>query len=415
MNFSRALLALLCALGATACTRTPDFSRPLSPSAPVRSASFREGMNGALGASFTAGNRITTYHNGAEIFPALLAGIESARSTVNMEMFVFEHGTVPERFAEALAAKARQGVQVRVLLDAVGAKKSARYHDTMRDAGVQLELHHRIWSIDPRRINYRTHRKLLIVDGRIGFIGGVGIADHWDGQARGPDEWREMHYRVEGSVVAQLQGAFLENWVNARGELLQGPAFFPAPRHAGSSLASAFHASPRRERFAAELMFHLALASAQRSVRIVNPYFIPDPEMSEALCAAARRGVRVQIILPGEYMDQKGVQRASRKRWSRLLAAGVELYEYDPTMIHIKLLIVDEHFVSIGSSNLDPRSLRINDEANLNVLDDAFAREQTRYFFRDLSHSRRVPPDGVPPRLTELPVQVLQAPLESQL
>ena len=372
-------------------------------------------MNGALGASFTGGNRIVTYNNGAEIFPAMLAGIASAKSTVNMEMFVFEHGEVPGRFARALAAKAREGVQVRVLLDAMGAMKSAPYHDDMRAAGVMLELHHRIWWVDPRRYNYRTHRKLLIVDGRVGFIGGVGIADHWDGRAGGPDEWREMHYRVEGPVVAQLQGAFLENWVKARGELLQGPAHFPAPSNAGSALAAAFHGSPRRERFAAELMFHLAIASAQRTVRIINPYFIPDEELCEALCAAAQRGVKVQIIVPGEHMDQKAVQRASRKRWPRLLAAGVELYEYQPTMIHTKLIVVDDHFASVGSTNLDPRSLRINDEANLNVLDDAFAREQTRHFMRDLARSRRVPADAPSVGLIETPAQILQTPLESQL
>ncbi len=373
-------------------------------------------MGAVVGGTFVTGNRITTLNNGNEIFPAMLAAIESARATINMEMFVFEKGDIPQRFADALAARARAGVEVRVLLDAVGAGKSRQYHADLRAAGVLLELHHRVWWPDLRRYNHRTHRKLLIVDGRVGFIGGVGVADHWDGAAASPEEWREIHYRVEGPVVTQLQGAFQDNWVQAHdGEILQGPAHFPAPAMAGTAAAGVFYSSPRRQRYGSELMYHLALASAQKTIRITNPYFLPDRELTDALCAAVQRGVKVQILLPGEHMDQKAVRRASRKRWPALLAAGVEIYEYEPTMIHTKLFIVDDYFVSLGSTNLDPRSLRINDEANLNVLDRTFAREQATLFAKDLLRAKRVSSESDGSRIVDLPAQVLQTPLESQL
>ncbi len=372
-------------------------------------------MGAVVGGSFVNGNRLTTLNNGNEIFPAMLAAIESARATINMEMFVFEKGVIPQRFADALAARARAGVQVRVLLDAVGAAKSRRYHADLQAAGVLLELHHRVWWPDPRRYNHRTHRKLLIVDGRMGFIGGVGIADHWNGAAASPEEWREIHYRVEGPVVTQLQGAFQDNWVQAHGEIVQGPAHFPTQAAAGTVAASVFYSSPRRQRYGSELMYHLALASAQRTIRITNPYFLPGRELTDAFCAAAQRGVKVQILLPGEHIDQKAVRRGSRKRWPALLAAGIEINEYAPTMIHTKLLIVDDYFVSLGSTNLDPRSLRLNDEANMNVLDRTFARQQAAIFAKDLQRSQPVFGEPGTGRILELPAQTLQTPLESQL
>jgi cardiolipin synthase len=397
------------------CSNSPEFTRPLPPVASVHSPAFREGTGAAVGGSFVNGNRITTLNNGNEIFPAMLAAISSARTTVNMEMFVFEKGLIPQRFADALADRARAGVQVRVLLDAVGAAKSRGYHADLRAAGVVLELHHRVWWPDLRRYNHRTHRKLLIVDGRVGFIGGVGIADHWAGAAGSPEEWRDIHYRVEGPVVAQLQGAFQDNWVQAHGEILQGPAHFPASATAGTTAASVFYSSPRRQRYGSELMYHLALASAEKSIRITNPYFLPRRELSDALCAAARRGVKVQILLPGEYIDQKAVRRGSRKRWPTLLAAGIEIYEYQPTMIHTKLLVIDDYFVSLGSTNLDPRSLRLNDEANMNVLDRTFARQQANIFANDLLRAKRISGKSDAGRVAELPAQSLQTPIESQL
>lgn len=407
------LLALSLALLAS-CAR-PDFSRPLPAKAAVRSAEFRAGLGAALTNPFIEGNRFTTLSNGDEIFPAMLRSIRSARQTVNMEMFVFEKGDVPEQFATALADKAREGVEVRLLLDAVGAGKSRRYHDELRNAGVALEIYHSVWWHDFRRYNHRTHRKLLIVDGKVAFTGGVGLADHWKGDARGPEEWRELHYRVEGPIVAQLQGAFMDNWGHTRNEILQGSAHFPPLTAQGPASAQVMVSAPRRQRYNAELCYHLAIASARQSIRIINPYFLPDRTLVEALSAAAQRGVAVQIIMPGEHIDQKAVRRGSRKRWPALLRAGVALYEYEPTMIHTKLLIVDDYFVSVGSTNLDPRSLRINDEANLNVLDAAFAREQVRHFDRDLQQATAVKNEFDLNRVKDVPFETLQTPVESQL
>ena len=322
------LVALVCNIAG--CSSQPRFRRPLPPVVGAHEPGFQQGINAMLGGGIVPGNRIETFNNGDEIFAAMLAAIRGAQRTINFETFVYYHGDIPDQFADALIERAQAGVEVRVLLDAVGAAKSRRYHARLREAGVQLALFHPVWWIDVRRYNHRTHRKLLIVDGRVGFIGGVGIGDDWKGNASSPEQWRDVHYRVRGPVVAQLQGGFAENWIEAEGEVLQGPAHYPALKPAGSVSASVFLSAPRSQRFEVELMYHLAIAGARRSIRIINPYFIPDRQMTEAFVAAARRGVRVQIIMPGEHIDQKAVRRASRKRWPELLAAGVELYEYRP-------------------------------------------------------------------------------------
>jgi cardiolipin synthase len=416
LRSSVAGIGLALSLGFAGCSSRGGLERPLVSGSTVHSSGFENSLGSLLGGTLVPGNRITTLRDGDEIFPAMLAGIGSARRTITFESFVFYHGDVPAQFAAALAERARAGVKVKVILDANGAKKSRRYHRDLRDAGVDLVIYHRALWPDIRRYNHRTHRKLLVIDGTVGFIGGVGIADEWKGRASKPDEWRDLHYRVEGPVVAQLQGAFNDNWFKSRKEILHGPEYFPPLRSAGSARAGVFFSSPRHGRHTVDLMYHLALSAARESVMIENAYFLPDDALVDALCATAHRGVKVRVIMPGEHIDQKAVRRASRKRWPKLLAAGVELYEFKPTMIHSKLLIVDGRFVSVGSSNFDPRSLAINDEANLNVLDPAFAREQTGLFLRDLRLSEPVKGRGSKPAdVAELPVQAAQAPVESQL
>lgn len=370
-------------------------------------------MSSLVGSSWTTGNSIRTLNNGDQIFPSMLAAIRAARHTVNFETFVFETGKIPDAFAQALEERARAGVKVRVILDGVGAAKSAPYHRALREAGVDLVIYHSPWALDPRRHNHRTHRKLLIVDGRVGFIGGVGIADYWGGHASNPTEWHDLHFRVEGPVVAQLQTIFQDNWLNSRHEPFLAVEDFPALSPAGSITASAFGSSPLRGRSSLELMDHLAIASSQKSLLIENAYFLPDRTLVDELCQAARRGVHVYLLLPGRHMDQKMVQRHSRKTWRSLLQAGVHLYEYDPTMVHTKLLIADGLFVSVGSGNLDSRSLRINDEANLNVFDASFAAAQTRIFRDDLSRSHPVTLQGT--EIIEFPQRTAESPLDSQL
>lgn len=401
---------------AAGCSRNLAPEKPLAHTVAVRSETFAQAIGALVTPGFVPGNKVQAYNNGDEIFPAMLSGIRAARQTINFETFIFEKGEVPAAFAAALEERARAGVRVNLILDAVGGAKSRPYQAGLREAGVQIEPFHPVWWINPRRTNYRTHRKLLIVDGRVGFIGGVGIGDDWKGNARTPEEWRELHFRVEGPVVAQMQGAFAANWFYTRKEVLQGPTYFPALAPVGPARARTFISSPRESRSAVEIDFQMAIASAQRSLLIQNPYFMPGDALTEALCAASRRGVRVKILMPGEHMDQKAVRRASRKRWPKLMEAGVELYEFGPTMIHSKLLIADGYFVAVGSSNFDPRSLRINDEANLDVLDAGLAARMTRIFEADLRRSKRVEPGkdgGVKPH--ELPAAVVQTPLEPQL
>lgn len=393
----------------------PAITTALPPSAPVASPSFRQAMGGLMSFGFVGGNRIETLENGDGIFPPMLEAIRGAKHTVCFENFLFHSGQIPDQFVEAMIERARAGVRVNLILDAVGSAKARPYHQRLKDAGVHLSIYHSLWSIDIRRANYRTHRKLLIVDGRIGFIGGVCIGDDWAGDARNPKEWRELHYRVQGPVVAQLQGAFHENWRRTGGEVLHGPTYFPPLQNKGNAEASVVYSSPRHARTQMELLFHLSAASAQRTLDITNAYFLPDNALTDALVAAAKRGVRVRIIVPGKNMDQPTVQRASRRRFSILASAGVEIYEYQPTMIHTKLLIADGLFVTLGSANFDPRSLRINDEANLNVLNRAFAAEQTRVFEKDLRQSKRVYGELKLRDLVTLPVSLLELPLESQL
>ena len=409
------LLLIAIGLGCSSCTITPPLKKPLPPGVALSSPVFARELTAAVSADLTVGNRIETLENGREIFPAMLAAIRSAKRTVNFETYVYWRGRVPEQFADALEAAGRRGVEVNVILDAVGANKAGIYRRRLEDAGVNVELYHPLLWLDPRRATYRTHRKLLIVDGRVGFIGGVGIADEWDGDARNPDEWRDLHYRVEGPVVRQLQSAFMENWQKLRAELVRGPDNFPSLPSAGSIKAAAITSAPRQNRCTVEVLYHEILVSARKSVRIVSPYFLPDDNLVEAMCQASRRGVKVEVIMAGEHTDAPSVRRASRKRWPELLKAGVILHEYAPTMNHTKLLVADDSFVSLGSANFDPRSLRINDEANMVVFDPAFARSQVAIFQKDLKRCRRITPKDAGMKVTELPLSMAQMPVESQL
>jgi cardiolipin synthase len=415
-SFARLIPALLPVLLASCAASKSILSGPIKDAPPIHSAAFRQTMGHIVGTPFSGGNRVTTLVNGDQIFPAMLGAIRSARRTITFETFVFEKGDVPKAFADALAERARAGVKVKVILDAHGAKDSRTYNDELRDAGVEVERYHPIFWPDVRRYNFRTHRKLLVIDGKVGFIGGVGIADEWAGNADSPEHWRDCHYRIEGPAVAQLQGAFSENWLRTRKEILTGPDYFPPLAPAGSVQTSVFRSSPHNGSYEVPLMYHLAIASARHSLKIENAYFVPDQQMSAAFVDAAQRGVHVQIIVPGEHIDQKAVRRASKKRWKKLLEAGIEIYEFQPTMIHSKLLIADGLFVSLGSANFDNRSLRLNDEANMDVLDAGFAAQQTRIFEKDLARSVRVDAKGhAKGALLEKPVQVAQTPLEPQL
>lgn len=388
----RVLAFGLCLFGLTACaTGKKEVREPISHLYSVRDPQFRRGVQSYSTPALVPGNRVKALLNGDRIFPSMLQAVRSARRSINFETYIYWSGQIGEQFASALAERARAGVQVRLILDWQGSlKMSAENRSLLEQSGAQIVSFNPLRWYDPRRVNNRTHRKLLIVDGRIGFTGGVGIADVWLGNADSSDHWRDTHYRVEGPVVAQLQSAFMDNWVKSRGEVLHGDLHFPALAPAGSALAGVARGSPGRGNPNMRLLFLYSIAGARQSIKIETPYFVPDPLLSQSLILARQRGVRVQVIAPGRHIDSKITRATSRAVWGPLLEAGVEIHEFRGTMIHSKLLIVDDFWVSVGSANFDSRSMRLNDEANLNVLDAGFAREQAAMFARDLARTRRI-------------------------
>lgn len=349
---------------------------------------FERAMSQLLGPPIVGGNRVNALRNGVEIFPAMLGAIENAERSVTFETFIYWSGAIADRFAEALAAKARAGLKVHVLIDGVGC--NCINGDALRrmvDAGVELELYH-VASF--ARTNHRTHRKLLVVDGRVGFTGGVGIADNWDGDADSPEHYRDSQYRVEGPVVAQMQAAFLDNWMKTRAMVLHGEEYFPKLSEVGAHRCQMFKSSPMEGSESARLMYLLSIAAAEQTIKVGNAYFIPDDLTTETLLEATKRGVSVEVLLPGQNIDSSLVRAASRHRWGRLLEGGVKIYEFLPTMYHCKCMIIDDLWTSVGSANFDNRSFRINDEANLNIIDHQFAAAESRNFDEDKQRAREV-------------------------
>ena len=357
----------------------------------VEDPEFARSMGNLLGPPLLPGNSAVALLNGDEIFPAMLEAIRGARRSITLETYIYWSGRVADAFTEALCERARAGVKVHVLLDWVGSSRIDHASlDRMAAAGIQVERYHPLAWYTLARLNHRTHRRLLVVDGRVGFTGGAGIADEWLGHAQDPKHWRETHFRVEGPAVAQMQAAFLDNWLKTHAEVLHGDAYFPPLAPAGRLTAQVFRSSSREGSESVRMMYLLSIASARRSILISASYFVPDDATIAEFVEARRRGVVVRIVLPGPVMDVEVSRRASRARWGPLLAAGAEIAEYQPTMYHCKVMIVDGVWVSAGSTNFDNRSFRLNDEANLNVLDAGFAAALTQTFERDLAASRRV-------------------------
>jgi cardiolipin synthase A/B len=357
----------------------------------VRDPEFLRSMGSLLGSPIVPGNRVKALCNGDEIFPAMLEAIRNATKTISFETFIYWSGSIGREFAEALSERARAGVKVHVMLDWVGSNRiDESLVKRMRDAGVEAIRYHPLRWYNVGRLNNRTHRKLLVVDGRIGFTGGVGIADNWLGHAQDPDHWRDSHYRLEGPAVALMQAAFMDNWTETCGEVLHGEEYFPPLEPVGSQPAQVFRSSADDGSESVRLMYLISLASAECNVRLANSYFVPDSLAVRTLVDAQRRGATVEIIVPGPHIDQRMVRRASRALWGPLLEAGVAIYEYQPTMYHVKVAIVDEIWTSVGSTNFDNRSFRLNDEANLNVYDPPFAEAQARVFEDDKRRARRI-------------------------
>lgn len=357
----------------------------------VRDPQFERALGSLLGPAVLSGNAVVAFQNGSEIFPPMLAAIRGAERSVTFETYIYWSGEIGRQFSEALAERARAGVKVHVLMDWAGAgKMDDTLLESMIAAGVDIQKYHPITWRTIDRVNNRTHRKLLVVDGRIAFTGGVGIADQWMGDADSPDHWRDVHFRVTGPAAAQMQTAFMENWLELHEEVLHDERYFPEIQPAGEMEAQVFSSSPDGGSGHMRLLYLLAIAAARDTIHLASSYFVPDEVSIAALAEAAKRGVRIELLLPGPIMDVKVVQKASRALWGDLLAAGVTIREYQPTMLHTKVMIVDGYFLSVGSTNFDDRSFRLNDETNLNVLDESLAREQIEVFAKDWGVSRAV-------------------------
>ncbi|MFB9246200.1 cardiolipin synthase [Massilia antarctica] len=352
---------------------------------------FRRSMGVLLGPPILEGNQVDVLLNGEQIFPSMLKAIREAKHTITLETYIYWSESIGQEFTQALIERARAGVKVHVMLDFIGSMKmDDTAMNAMKQAGVQLQRYHKPVWWKFTRLNNRTHRKVMVVDGNIGFTGGVGIADQWRGAGQDKEHWRDTHFRVVGPVVGQMQAVFADNWTKATGAVLDGPHYFPPLKAQGGHAAQMFSSSPSGGSESMLLMYLMAITAAQDTIHLSSSYFVPDELTIHALVAAAKRGVKVKIITPGEDIDSDLVRIASRERWGALLEAGIEIAEYQPTMFHVKALVVDSLMVSVGSTNFDNRSFSLNDEANLNVIDRAFAAEQVAIFDKDWAHARRI-------------------------
>jgi cardiolipin synthase len=352
---------------------------------------FLRALHGATGERVVEGNTVDVFENGDEIFPPMLAAIRESVSTIHFSTYVYWAGAVPREFAKALSDAAQRGVVVRVVLDSEGTEPMPQQLvDQMCDAGCKVTWFRRMQWFDWMKYNHRTHRRLLVVDGKIGFTGGVGIADEWTGHAQSPSHWRDTHVRLTGPIVAALQSAFTDNWNQSTEELLLDARDYPALPRTGDISICGVLSTPANGASAAERVMAALIAGSTRTLYISNAYFVPTRSFSDALCAAKDRGVDVRILVPGPYHDMKMVQRASRHTWPRLVAHGVGIYEYQRTMMHAKTVVAAGELFLVGSINFDPRSFALNAEFGVIVVSRGLAADRMRSFEADIERSTRV-------------------------
>jgi cardiolipin synthase len=349
----------------------------------VDSPEFLRTLDG-LGTEMVPGNSARLLQNGDRIFPAMLDAIAAARLSINLENYIFDHGTIATQFAAALAERARAGVAVRLLVDGWGSNLGP-LKEELEAAGAVVRVYKplKIYAIDA--VGHRTHRRILTVDGRVGFCGGVGIDDRWKGDARDPSEWRDTMIEMAGPVVVQLQHIFAQDWIHTTGEVLNGDRQFPVVEPAGSMLAQAIAASRGDSISMSKLLLYISIQAARRRIWIENAYFAPDRQIRDGLAAAARRGVDVKVIVPGAHTDSPNVRMAAHYHFGDLLAAGVGIYEFRPTMMHNKVMVVDSIWSTVGSINFVNRSMTKNAEANFVVYDRDFAGEVEAMVLADLA------------------------------
>lgn len=405
VRVARVLLGTFFLLGTSAC-----FHRSLDDSVgkmtPLSSPAFSQKLATTAQAPWTLGNRIETLVNGDAFYPPMLQAIRDAKETITFETFAYVPGYVATDFTNALALKAQSGVKVHMILDAVGSDHLGKEHlDPLRASGVEIHFYQPYLTLNTKAMNNRTHRKILITDGRTAFTGGAGFADSWRGDARDENEWRDTQFLIEGPAVTQLQRCFLENWKKVSRTPLTGPGYFPPLSRKGSLRAHFVTDSPENHAHPIAHSMLAAINGAEKSLLLEQPYFIPDRTFRDAFARAVARGVEVKIIMASEKIDSKPCRHASQNYWAMLLSAGVKLYQFEPSMMHAKLLVADSRFSIIGSGNLDDRTFFLNDEVNLHVDSASFAREQTAIFEKDLKRSREITLDTLPQFLAPWPMR----------
>ena len=348
-------------------------------------------ITGASGSPLLPGNTLELLNNGNAFYPPMLAAIEGARASITIEAYIFWAGDIGRAFADALAERARSGRHVKILLDAIGSSSiGPEILDVLTRGGCHVAWYNRIHWYTLGRFNNRTHRKSLIVDGRVAFTGGAGIADHWTGDARSPDEWRDIQVRLEGPAVVPLQTGFAYNWQKTTGEVVSGEAYYPALEPRGPLAVQTLLSSPETGASSVRTMYYLSIVCARESIYVASPYFVPDPVAVETLIDAKHRGVDVRIMVSGIRNDNWLARHNSVRLFGRLLAAGIDILEYNRTMLHHKTMVVDRRWVTVGTANFDNRSFAHNEESNLCVFDRGLAEEFCRVFLQDANSAEPV-------------------------
>jgi cardiolipin synthase A/B len=369
---------------------------PYHVGAPIDATSehFVHMLESTCNTSLKRHNKIEIFTNGEAFYPAMLDAIRTAKESINIECYIFKKGEVAQRFIDALSERARAGVRVTMVMDAIGSFGAFKWTiKPLREAGCRVEHYQRLRWYSLGRINNRTHRELLVVDGDVAFLGGAGIADWWLKSEGGKPRWRDMMARIEGPVVSAIQGVAAENWLECCGEILTGVETYKPHRSADGSAAFVVKSSPADRATASRVLFQTLVEAATRRVLISTPYFLPDKAFRQAICRTGSRGVEISVIVPGAVTDQRWVRLASRRMYGRLFDAGVRIFEYGEGMTHVKALIVDDLWAVIGTTNVDNRSFEHNDEVNLAIRDAAIAKRLTSDFSADIARSAEITPE----------------------
>jgi cardiolipin synthase len=357
----------------------------------VESDDFVSSMVGTTGVPVIDGNKLDILNNGDEFFPAMVQAIEAAEYSITIEAYIYWAGEIGGRFAEALAERGRNGVKVKILLDAVGSSTIGdEILNKLQCADCKVAWYNPVGLSTIGRFNHRTHRKSLVVDGRVAFTGGAGIADEWMGNAQDPEHWRDLQIRIEGPGVLPLQTGFAQNWLNTTGELVSGGAFFPRPERVGPLALQTIMSSPETGSSSVRIMYYLSIVCARRSIYLANPYFVPDEAAVEILIEAKKRGVDVRIMVAGTHNDMRITRYSGIQLYGKLLKAGIEIYEYRRTMMHQKTMVVDGVWTTIGTANFDNRSFALNEESNVCAYNRALALRLERIFMEDLKVCDRI-------------------------